>query len=169
MIHSGDCHQLLDHLLRGIRVVDARQQVAHVVDDHDVGLVGGDALGEHLQTLLKAAAAHVKHEEVLLGEVSLHHPGDTVGEDPFRGGGALLRVIPHRLQRRLLDALQLQHAALGTASHDHRGEDGLTALLHTRDGTEVAPGEARSPVHPHQELLFLHLGVGGDSELVEML
>ena len=80
VILRGELHQLVDDADGGLRVVDAGQQVAHVVDNHQVGLVGLDACHQVVHALLVTAGTDVEDEEVLVG-VRRCQFEDTFGED----------------------------------------------------------------------------------------
>ena len=56
---------------------------------------------------------------------------------------------------------------LGTAGHEHRREEGLSALLLTGDGREVAARETGFAIKTHQEVLFGHVGIGHNPATVE--
>ena len=75
---------------------------------------------------------------------------------------------------RLFDMAELHHPALqfllrqlGTAGHEHRREEGLSALLLTGDGREVAARETGFAIKTHQEVLFGHVGIGHNPATVE--
>ena len=163
IMDRGELHQLVDDLLRLLRVVDAGQQVADIVDDDHVGLIGLDARKEIVQTLLVSARTDVEHEEVILGEIPLNELCHAFRQDPLGRLPALFGVIPQHLQRFLPDPFQFEDMLLSATGHEHGRKESFTTFLHTGNGREVTAWKTRFAEEPHEEIFLRDLCLTGDS------
>ena len=91
----GELHQLVDHPGGFLLVVDAGQQVAHVVDDHHVGLIGLNAGYQIIHTLLVSASPDIEHKEILVEACLTGQLKYPIREDRLGGLPTLFGVVPH--------------------------------------------------------------------------
>ena len=167
-----ELHKTLYQLLRLLAVVDVADQVAHVVHDQDVGLVGMHAFGDEVIALADAYRPHVEHKELIFGKLAIYEPHHALLQDILGALRILFGVNPHHLQRLFPDTLDTEQPTLlpapGAAGHQDRDEHRLAGLGLTSDHGQVFSWHTGLAFDVKQELFILDVAGRYDPQLVEI-